>query len=178
MQKVLLHTCCAPCSTYVIEWLLNNQYQVNAYFFNPNIHPLDEYTRRLDAMQAYARSIKIELLTEEYAYSKQISDYIKVVFDKHPSDRCFHCYQIRLNAAAKKAKQLGLEGFTTTLLISPFQKHEEIKEAGKKAQAEHGVEFVYYDFRPGYNESRRIAKEFGLYRQKYCGCVYSLTEKR
>lgn len=156
-KKILLHACCAPCTTYVNQWLVENSFEVKALFYNPNIRPRQEYERRLLTMEYYATTVGLKVI------------YEKNDVETEP-EKCENCYRVRLSRTAKFAKDLGYDYFSTTLLISPFQKHDLLKQVGERVSLEFGVEFFYRDSRPGYRESRQRAKEMKLYQQKYCGC--------
>ncbi|MFA6548709.1 MAG: epoxyqueuosine reductase QueH [Candidatus Margulisiibacteriota bacterium] len=158
MSKLLLHTCCGPCTTYVYD-CLKADFEVKGLFYNPNIHPQIEYERRLLTMEHYAAVVELEVI-----YDKGNEEGLK------PED-CENCYRVRLLKTAQYAARLGFEYFSTTLLISPYQKHDLLKKVGEKIALEIGVEFYYNDFRPGFSESQRMSKAMHLYRQKYCGCV-------
>ncbi|MGQ9824775.1 MAG: epoxyqueuosine reductase QueH [Desulfotomaculales bacterium] len=172
-MRLLLHICCAPCSVIPVDYLKEKGYDLDGYFFNPNIHPYLEWRKRKDALVEYARDIDLKLiLDEEY----RMEEFFRAVTYREDS-RCRFCSSLRLRRAAALAREGGYDGFTTTLLVSPYQKHELIREAGKAAAAEYGVPFCYFDFRPGYREGVRRSKEMGMYRQQYCGCLYSEKER-
>lgn len=172
MVKLLLHTCCAPCATYTLEHLREEGAEVSAFWFNPNIQPLEEHRKRLRTLHSFAQAQGLPVIeTPIYEFEKYFQ---AVVGKKEP--RCEHCYYLRLSRVAETAAQQGYKAFSTTLLISPYQKHELIKEIGEHVGREKGVEFYYEDLRPGYYESRRVSRELNLYRQKYCGCIYSKLE--
>lgn len=169
-MKLLMHTCCAPCSVYCIDSLRKEEIEPTVYWYNPNIHPYIEYKTRRDTLREYTKSIGIEaVFHEEYG----LDEFCKnVVCDLQ--NRCVnYCYRIRLEDTAKYAKQNGYDTITTTLLVSPYQKHEYIHELGDKIAKEYGLEFLYRDFRVGFREGQAKARELGLYMQKYCGCVFS-----
>ncbi len=157
MSKLLLHTCCAPCTTFVYKWLVENHFEAEGLFYNPNIRPEAEYQKRLATMRAYGTAVGLKVSYE-------------------PSDRtiepenCEECYRVRLEKTANLASLNGHDYFSTTLLISPYQKHALLKRVGEEAAEKYGVAFYYRDFRDGYYESRRLAQAMQLYRQKYCGC--------
>ncbi|RJX27968.1 MAG: hypothetical protein C4554_02955 [Dethiobacter sp.] len=172
-KDLLLHICCGPCSIYSWKKLEENGYNICGYFFNPNIHPYSEFARRLDALSSLARQEGRDILMDERYL---MEDYLRRVVN-HEEQRCQLCYRIRLEETALKAREKGIEGISTTLLISPYQKHELLKELGEKIAQEHGLHFVYEDLRPGFRESMRLAREKGLYMQGYCGCIYSEKER-
>ncbi|MBC7329487.1 epoxyqueuosine reductase QueH [bacterium] len=170
-MKVLLHTCCAPCATYVVKTLREEGYEPVLYFFNPNIHPYGEFLLREEAVKIFAEKEGLEAIYEGYGLRQFLRE---VVFQE--DNRCPICYFIRLKGTANYAKEHGIPIFTTTLLLSPYQNQELIRKIGEELEKETGVKFLYRDFRPGYYESIRLSKELGLYRQKYCGCIYSEEE--
>ena len=173
MANVLLHTCCGPCSTYSVKRLREEDLSLTAFWYNPNVHPFMEHQQRLQSMQVFAKSVDLPLvITEGY----DMIDYFPRVVG-HEGDRCGDCYRLRLAKTARHARQEGFDAFSTTLLISPYQKHDLLREVGVKVGEEEGVDFYYEDLRPGFPESRRMAREMELYRQKYCGCVYSEWER-
>jgi len=173
MTSVFLHACCGPCAAYVAKSLREQGLEVTAFWYNPNIHPFREHQLRLEAMQTLSGTTGLPLvITEGYDMLK----YFRAVVD-HESDRCPDCYRLRLSRTAAVAHQRGFDAFTTTLLISPYQNHELIREMGEELGRERGVEFHYEDFRPGFRESHSMSKELGLYHQGYCGCVYSEWER-
>ncbi len=169
-MKLLMHTCCAPCSVYCIDSLRKEEIEPTVYWYNPNIHPYIEYKTRRDTLKEYAKSIDIEaVFHEEYG----LDEFCKnVVCDLQ--NRCVnYCYRVRLEDTAKYAKQNGYDTITTTLLVSPYQKHEFIHELGDKIAKEYGLKFLYRNFRVGFREGQAKARELGLYMQKYCGCIFS-----
>ena len=170
-MQILVHVCCAPCFTYPHKRLLEEGHDITALFYNPNIHPYSEYKNRLDSLEKYAEMKATKVIYKNY----DMENYLRGALES--DERCRFCYTYRLAEAAKTAAQLGFDAFTTTLLISPFQKHEMLAKVGKKTADEYGIEFFYEDFREGYRESREIAKALGLYMQKYCGCIFSEKER-
>lgn len=168
-MQLLLHMCCSNCSLYPLKTFLSKGINVVGLWFNPNIHPEDEYQRRLSSLQNLQ---KVWALDIEYRDHYGLNEFLKDVGNPD-SDRCNRCYAIRLDEAARLSKRMGLDGFTTTLLVSPYQKFDAIVLAGKEAARKHSVPFYLEDFRPGYRNSVALSKDLGLYRQKYCGCIYS-----
>ena len=171
MSKILLHTCCGPCSTYVVKSLREQGFDVTGYFYNPNINPVEEYQRRLETMQQYAKAVDLEVFTPSVPTA---SGHLPLGKGENevrlkPKD-CPNCYRVRLRKTAESAKALGFEAFSTTLLISPYQKIELIKKIGDEIGAQVGVKFLCQDFQKGYRESRQLARELNLYMQRYCGC--------
>jgi len=173
MKTVLLHCCCAHCAAYTVSYWRGLGYEVSALWYNPNIHPYTEHQQRLEAMKSLAEQVNLPLtVTEGY----DIVTYFRQVAG-HESQRCQYCFRLRLSKTAETARQMGLSAFTTTLLISPHQKHDLLKEIGHQLAEEIGIEFLYADLRKRYSDSRHLTKPLGLYRQQYCGCIYSEWER-
>ncbi len=171
--KLLLHICCAPCSIACIQSLREEGLSPTGFWYNPNIHPYLEYTARRDALVSYASSIDLPLfLRDEYG----LRPFVQAVA-ADLSGRCSHCYDLRMGLAARHAAENGFDAFTTTLLISPYQNQEQLVRSAQAAADQAGVAFLYRDFRPLFRESQRQARELGLYRQKYCGCVFSEEDR-
>ena len=173
-MKLLMQTCGAPCSVYCIDTLRNEGIETLAYWFNTNIHPYMEYKARRDTLIEYSKMINLELIINE--------DYGLKEFCKNVSNdlenRCVnYCYRVRMEETAKYAKENGYDAFTTTLLISPYQRHDELKAICEEVAKKYGVEFLYRDFRPGFREGQNKARELELYMQKYCGCVFSEEDR-
>jgi len=173
MKSVLVHVCCAHCSAYTIKYWREQGYEVRAFWYNPNIHPYMEHERRLEAMKALAKQLTVPLIVSD---GYEIIDYFRQVVG-HEDERCCRCFQMRLSRTARVAHENKFDAFTTTLLISPHQKHDLIREIGAIIAEETGVEFLYADLRKRYSDSRHITKSLDLYRQQYCGCVYSERER-
>ena len=172
-NSVLVHCCCAHCAAYTVDYWRQQGYEVSALWYNPNIHPYMEHQHRLEAMKSLAQEVNLPLIITE---SYDVIDYFRQVAG-HESQRCQHCFRLRLTKTAEIAHQRGFSAFTTSLLISPHQKHNLIREIGGRVSEEKGVNFLYADLRKRYSDSRRIAKPLNLYRQQYCGCVYSEWER-
>lgn len=173
-MKLLMHTCCAPCSVYCIESLRNEGIEPVAYWFNPNIHPYIEYKTRRDTLVEYSKMINLNLVIEE---NYGLDEFCKNVIN-NLNERCKnYCYRVRLEQAAKFAKENGFDSFTTTLLVSPYQNHEAIIEIANEMAEKYNIEFLYRDFRPGFREGQNRARELGLYMQKYCGCIFSEEDR-
>ena len=173
MSSILLHVCCGPCATYVVKSLLDKEMKVTAFWYNPNVHPFREHQLRLEAMQTLSQKTNLPLIVAE---GYDMLEYFHAVVG-HESNRCPDCYRLRLEKTARIAHEKGFDSFTTTLLISPHQEHDLIRSLGEELGKKHSVEFCYEDFRPGFRESHRISREFGLYHQGYCGCVFSEWER-
>lgn len=173
-MKLLMHTCCAPCSVYCIDSLRKEEIEPSLYWFNPNIHPYIEYKTRRDTLIEYSKMIDINLIiNEDYG----LKEFCKNVVDNLDSRCAKYCYPVRLEQTAKFAKENGFDTFTTTLLVSPYQKHDVIHEMGDRIAKEYGLNFLYRDFRVGFREGQDKARELGLYMQKYCGCVFSEEDR-
>ncbi len=173
MERVLLHICCGPCATYPVPALREEGFEVMGYFFNNNIHPYTEWKNRRDALEQYAEIAGLKVIFDEL-YSPR--DYFQKI-DFRESKRCFYCYQARLEQTAHIAKKGNFDYFSTTLLVSKYQKHELIRELGEAIGEKYGVPFLYRDFREGFRETGIRSRELGLYRQQYCGCLYSEVER-
>lgn len=173
-MKLLLHTCCAPCSVYCIDTLRNEQIEPTIFWYNPNIHPYMEYKARRDCLKEYAKMIKVEaIFKEDYG----LDEFCKNVIGDL-TNRCVnYCYKVRLEETAKYAVENGFDTISTTLLISPYQKHEELKTLGEKIAIKYGVKFLYIDFREGFRQGQAKARELELYMQKYCGCIFSEKDR-
>ena len=169
-MKLLLHTCCAPCSVYCIKSLRNEGIEPTVYWFNPNIHPYMEYKARRDTLKEYTKSIGVNAIFDE---NYGLREFCKNVVDDLDNRCVKYCYRIRLEQTAKYAKENGYDTFSTTLLISPYQNHEALKKIGEEMAEKYGLIFLYRDFRIGFREGQAEARELGLYMQKYCGCVFS-----
>jgi predicted adenine nucleotide alpha hydrolase (AANH) superfamily ATPase len=173
MSKVLVHVCCAHCAAYTVEHWRRQGHEVVGFWYNPNIHPYMEHQQRLESMKSLAQRMDLPLIiAQEY----DIIEYFRRVAG-HEEERCRYCFELRLAKTAETARQQGFNAFTTTLLISPQQKHELIQKIGQKVAGEQGVEFYYADLRKRYSDSRHLTKPLELYRQQYCGCVYSEWER-
>ncbi|NJD01152.1 MAG: epoxyqueuosine reductase QueH [Ruminiclostridium sp.] len=167
-MKVLMHMCCAPCSIYPVDLLLAEGYLLEGLFFNPNIHPREEYEKRRENVRIYS---DIKNLKINYIDDFRQKDWES--FDGQDPARCAMCYGIRMEKTASYAAANGFNAFTTSLLVSPYQKHDLIRELGEKYSEQYGIKFLYLDFRPGFRQGQQQARELGLYRQKYCGCIKS-----
>ncbi|MFC1909642.1 epoxyqueuosine reductase QueH, partial [Chloroflexota bacterium] len=168
MKSVLVHSCCAHCTAYTIDHWRQQDYEVSAFWYNPNIHPYQDHQRRLEGMQTLAKEMDFPLvITDGY----DMMEYFRRVAGHEPQ-RCQYCFDLRLSVTAETARQKGFNAFTTTLLISPHQKHDLLRETGGKLAEEKGITFLYADLRKRYSESRHLTKSLNLYRQQYCGCVY------
>jgi len=173
-MKLLLHTCCAPCLIYPIQRLKEQGFQVNGFFYNPNIHPFAEYKNRRQAVETFVQSAGIEViypeyLPQEFFQAVNLKESIRL--------RCAICWALRLKKTAQIAKDKRFNYFSTTLLVSPYQDQELLKKIGEDISREEGIDFYYEDFRPGFGQSHNWAKTQGIYCQKSCGCIYSEVER-
>ena len=174
MKKVLMHTCCAPCSVYCIKTLRAEGIEPTLFWYNPNIHPYTEYRARRDCLKEYASKVGVKAIFEdEYGLLKFCENVSSDV-----ANRCVnYCYPTRIGETVRYAKEHGFDAFTTTLLVSPYQKHEELKKVCERLAEEYGIEFLYRDFRPGFYDGQAEARAAGLYMQKYCGCIFSEADR-
>jgi predicted adenine nucleotide alpha hydrolase (AANH) superfamily ATPase len=172
-MKLLMHICCGNCYLYPFKTLFSKGFELKGLWFNPNIHPYTEYQMRLDALHKLQDSWNLDV---EYIDHYGLKEFIRAVVHNE-DNRCTICYSMRLEETAKAAKKMGLDGFTTTLLVSPHQKFDTIIDIGKEMAKRYSIPFYIEDFRPGWKDSISLSKELGLYRQKYCGCVYSEMER-
>ena len=173
MKSVLVHSCCAHCAAYTVDFWQQQGYEVSALWYNPNIHPYQEHRQRQGAMQSLAQEMNLRLVMVE---GYDIIDYFRQVAG-HESQRCQYCFRLRLSKTIETAQEMGFDAFTTTLLISPHQKHDLLQEIGNDLARERDIDFLYADLRKHYSDSRRTTKPLNLYRQQYCGCVYSEWER-
>jgi len=172
-MNILLHICCGNCAIYPVKMLREQNHQLTGYFFNHNIHPSQEYSRRLETAREYADNVELPLMIDdEYLLEEFLAN---VASD--PATRCEYCYRSRLARTAEKAHIEGYQSFSTTLLYSRYQNQDAIIAFGNQLAAEYKLTFIGQDFRPGWNEGIRISKEMGLYRQQYCGCIYSEKDR-
>jgi epoxyqueuosine reductase len=172
-MKLLLHLCCANCAIFPLQLLREQGVQTEGFFFNPNIHPYQEYRRRLETVQQFAGLAELRVHLHD-AYL--LEDFLAAVAAA-PQQRCQYCYHSRLEETARRAAALGYEAFTSTLLYSRYQQHEQIRASGEQLAKEYGLVFYYDDFRRGWQEGIRQSKAMGLYRQQYCGCIYSEKDR-
>lgn len=176
--KLLLHTCCAPCSTHTID-VLKDYFDITIFYSNSNIYPEEEFRKRLDEQIEYAARFNISVIEDTYN-SKDFYETIKGhELDGEKSKRCYLCYEMRLRHTIERAKALGFDYFTTSLSISPYKVTRWINEIGYELEQIYGIKYLYSDFKKenGYKESIRISQENNMYRQDYCGCVFSKRER-
>ncbi|MCD6370046.1 MAG: epoxyqueuosine reductase QueH [Thermoplasmata archaeon] len=175
-MKILLHACCAPCLMAPYK-NLSESHDITVFWYNPNIQPYREYLRRLRTFREYTQKIGVKVI-EDLSYP--LEDWLykaSILSRKSNVLRCRFCYADRLFKTAKKAKDLGMDAFTTTLLLAPYQKHEMVKEIGGSIASRVGIKFYYEDMRKWFDESEKMARNAGIYRQGYCGCVFSEADR-
>jgi len=171
--KLLLHTCCAPCTIYPVKVLKQMNMNIMGYFYRYNIHPFQECLKRENALKEYSHSIGLKMI---YQQGYGIEEFIQSVVFRE-GDRCRICYHDRLLQTAIIAKKGNFEAFSTTLLYSRFQNHESIKETGEAIAGKYSIKFFYHDFREGWKYGIEESKRLNLYRQQYCGCIYSEKDR-
>ena len=172
-MKILLHICCAPCAIYPLKILRSEGFEVMGFFYNRNIHPFQECRRRKKALMAYAELEHLEVI---YQNGYDMEGFLQnVVFRE--KERCSYCYHDRLKTTAVIARHGKFDYFTSTLLQSKFQKHDTVRSIGESLGKSYGVPFLYRDFREGWKEGIEISKSLNMYRQQYCGCIYSEKER-
>lgn len=174
-NKILLHACCGICSGYPISWLKEQGYEVVVYFCNPNLDSEEEFQKRLSAQQTVCKNFGVELIVEKYNHDEYLQ-FIKGLEDEpERGKRCDKCIELRLTYASNKAKELGLDLFTTSLVISPHKNFEKISEIGSKAAKLNDIQYLAKNFKKqdGFLKTNAISKELGIYRQNYCGCEFA-----
>ncbi len=172
-MKTLLHICCAPCANQCVRTLREEGIQVTGYWYNPNIHPFTEYRARRNCLREYAQSVELPLVEND---RYELRPFVREVAEDI-ANRCVKCYEMRLFATAKAAKELGFDSFTSSLFISPYQNHELMKAVALRAADTYEIEFLYRDFRTVFKAGQEYAREQDFYMQKYCGCVFSEEER-
>lgn len=178
VPSLLLHACCAPCSSYVLEYL-SQYFYITLFYYNPNIAPQEEYTRRVEEVKHLLNQLPqkypVTLIEGRYEPERFYAAVKGHEQDSEGGERCFACYRLRLEEAAQAAKKLGCDYFTTTLSISPLKNAQKLNEIGAELSKSYGVAYLFSDFkkREGYKRSIVLSKEYGLYRQNFCGCVFS-----
>ena len=180
MKSLLVHICCGPCAIVPVKEKLGEDFDITGFYYNPNIHPEEEYVKRRESVEKLASLIGVKML---YAERYDPDEYFERVGatpgETPPSEaRCRACYAVRLDETARKAAEEGFDCFTSSLLYSKYQDHDGIRAAGEAAAKNFGVPFFYQDFRGGWGRGIKLSKKMGLYRQQWCGCVYSLEERR
>lgn len=183
VPKLLLHSCCAPCSSYVLEYL-SDYFEITVFYYNPNIFPENEYTKRILEQQTLISELKckypVSFLAGKYDRDRffQITKGLEHL--REGGERCFKCYELRLEEAAKIAKKAGFDYYTTTLSISPLKNADKLNEIGMKLEKKYKVAYLQADFKKknGYKRSIELSNEYGLYRQDYCGCEFSYRDRQ
>lgn len=196
-MKILLHICCANCAIYPVKTLREEGHNLTGFWFNPNIHPFEEYNLRLDSLRDFAGMRNIDMIYKEYN-PEDFNEAVKPDTPDNPPaspfskggqrgilksgvvvrERCQSCYRLRLEETAHNAAKEGVDAFSTTLLISPYQSFEGITDIGSKLSDKYNVQFYLKDFRPDFSKAMAVSKQLGFYRQKYCGCRYSVDERK
>ena len=172
-MKILLHTCCGPCSIHPIEVLRGAGHTVMGFFYRYNIHPFTECMRREETLRDYAATIDLQMI---YQSGYEMENFLRGVAFRE-ADRCTYCYHQRLSTTARFARKGKFDAFTTTLLYSRFQNHDAIRSIGEAVGKAAGVRFLYQDFRDGWRAGIDASKRLGMYRQQYCGCIYSEKDR-
>lgn len=182
VPKLLLHSCCAPCSSYVIEYL-SSYFKILVFYYNPNLYPDEEYEKRVKEqmrfIQAFPAKHPVEFLSGDFEKERFYEAVKGLEQEPEGGARCFACYRLRLTETARTAKRLGMDYFTTTLSISPLKNAVKLNEIGEELAEEYGVAYLPSDFKKknGYHRSVELSKEYGMYRQDYCGCIFSYQRK-
>lgn len=182
IPTLLLHSCCAPCSSYCLEYL-SEYFSITVFYYNPNIYPAEEYWKRVEEQKRFIEKLPVKhpISFVEGAYdTDRFYEMARGLEDvKEGGERCFLCYELRLREAAKLAQEMGMDYFTTTLSISPLKNAEKLNEIGDVLAAEYGVRHLNSDFKKknGYKRSVELSQEYGMYRQYYCGCVFSKRQR-
>lgn len=182
VPTLLIHSCCAPCSSYVLEYL-SEYFSITVLYYNPNIFPKEEYEYRISEQEKLIKALPVKnpisFIPTKYEPDKFHEDIKGHEGDKEGGERCFICYELRLRESARYALEGGFDYFTTTLSISPMKNASKLNEIGIRLAEEYGLEYLVSDFKKknGYKRSVELSKEYGLYRQDYCGCIYSKLER-
>lgn len=182
IPRLLLHSCCAPCSSYCLEYL-SQYFWITVLYYNPNIYPPEEIRLRADEQERLIASMPAKYTVTYLEGSYEPERFYQAVkgheADPEGGERCFLCYRLRLAEAAREAKKGGFDYFTTTLSISPLKNAEKLNEIGEALGAEYGVPYLPSDFKKknGYRRSTELSREYGLYRQNYCGCIFSMRRQ-
>ena len=177
--KLLLHACCGPCTSGVFEQLYP-YFNITILYYNPNTYPFDEYILRYKQLEILKNYLDFDMIFMDYN-DKEFYDEIKgLELEKEGGKRCEVCYRIRMNKTAKIASEKGFDYFTTTLSVSPYKNATKLNEIGEEMEKKYNIKYIYSDFKKneGYKNSIKNSKEYGLYRQDYCGCEYSLRDKK
>ena len=183
VPRLLLHSCCAPCSSYVLEYL-SRYFEITVFYYNPNIYPPEEFGKRVEEQKRLIAQLPAEhpISFLDGPYEPERFYEMARGLEQIPEggERCFKCYRLRLSETAEMARAGKYDYFTTTLSISPLKNAEKLNEIGGQLAKDYGVDYLYSDFkkRNGYKRSTELSREYGLYRQDYCGCVFSMRERR
>jgi predicted adenine nucleotide alpha hydrolase (AANH) superfamily ATPase len=172
-MKILLHICCANCAIFPIRVMRERNQDLTGFFYNNNIHPYQEFKRRLDTVKEYAGKVELDVIYNE---SYMLREFLENVA-KDPDKRCDYCYRSRLEQTAQYAADNGFDAFTTSLLYSRYQQHDRIRSFGEDIAERYDLKFYYEDFRSGWQDGIATSKNMGLYRQQYCGCIYSEMDR-
>ena len=178
---LLLHACCAPCSSYVLEYL-SNYFKITIYYYNPNIYPYDEYKKRYNEVLLLIRKMAppdVCVIEADYENDEFEKFANPMKNEKEGGPRCFKCYELRLRKTVEYAKKNKFDYFTTTLSISPYKNVKKLNEIGETLEREYDVKYLYADFKKknGYIRSIELSRKYNLYRQDYCGCKYSKAQR-
>ncbi len=178
--KLLLHVCCAPCSSYVLEYL-SSYFNISLLFYNPNIAPFEEYNKRIVELNRFVKEFNHDIKIIEGSYDNNLYEEMIKGLEKEQEGgkRCLKCYNLRLEETAKQASKLNFDYFTTTLSISPYKNATTLNNIGKSLENKYKIKYLYSDFKKndGYKKSIELSKKYQLYRQDYCGCIYSMNEE-
>ena len=183
VPRLLLHSCCAPCSSYVLEYL-NRYFEITVFYYNPNIDPESEYTKRIWEQQELISRMPfvhpVSFLAGPYDQERFYEMARGLEHVKEGGERCLKCYELRLSEAARMAVKTEADYFTTTLSISPLKNADRLNEIGMRLGEEYGVPYLPSDFKKknGYKRSIELSREYDLYRQDYCGCEFSMNQRR
>lgn len=182
IPRLLLHSCCGPCSSFCIQTLAE-YFDVTVFYYNPNIYPPEEYKIRADEQERFIREFPTKYPVKFVEGNFNPTEFYETVkgYEDFPegNERCFLCYELRLRETAKMAKEENFDFFTTTLSISPLKNADKLNEIGKRLEDEYNIKYLYSDFKKkdGYKKSTEISKQYNMYRQYYCGCVYSKQQR-
>lgn len=192
-MRLLIHTCCANCAIYPLQRLRTLGIDYTGIWFNPNIQPFEEYQSRLNSLKRLSEEWRFPVIYNDNHDMKLflrtilespeallLGEHLNIdaILEKAPyGKRCQHCYSLRLEETARTAKDSGFDAFSTTLLVSPYQGFDVIVKTGKELAERYNIEFFFEDFRTGYRDGMKVSREMGLYRQKYCGCIFSKIER-
>lgn len=180
--SLLLHSCCAPCSSYVLEYL-SRYFKITVFYYNPNIYPPEEYYKRLSEQKRFISELPaenpIDFIGSDHLSERFYSAVKGLEHIPEGGERCFACYRMRLEETARMAKEISADYFTTTLSISPLKNAAKLNEIGGELAEKYGVKYLFSDFKKkgGYQRSTELSRQYGIYRQNYCGCVFSMRER-